>query len=639
MHHIDLMASSIEELNQKLHKQKNLSNILINCTTHNFEVYTWILESNNEPSCRVNGIRPLTIPIATRSGKTKFSSHFLLPITTDKLNQKRQSIEIKSSHHIQDESLQITAVDRASTIYLLQIVRPDLQVDSEKSMNSWVVANGFKEMNLLRQDAAITGNLNQLNEETGQTKFQTSIWAHRHDLQETFKHITSPLFAEWIINHGAKEYEFLTEFKKHPSTLLPRTIKYHQRPFGVNLIGHESSVIGIGEDLRTCREALEAVGIPTAVIDVPTSHTSNELRKQARTEFDQLAPYSFNLVCMTAEEHARIFLELGYAIFSERYNIGYWPWELGKWPEPWNPLFNLVDEVWASSRHTHQSIQQILNHRPQPKLTYCPLGISQIAPLTHEQKIKARNKHGLPRKAMLMICSFDGRSSFFRKNPWGTIHAFLEAFPQNNSVDVGLVIKTIHAGVDPSEWNKLQALIKQDDRIIVIDGTLARDEIINLYGCCDVLVSLHRAEGFGRILAECLLLGLDVVATNYSGNTDFCKGKHAHPIDYDLTVVQDGGYPYHHNQTWAEPCHEHAAKTLRDIYTKKLTQKDGQMPERNSTIQGYQKHLFTDFVAKNYDNRLRSIWNQSRNKTAEELNLRWSREKCLYGIEDNQFPE
>ena len=130
---------------------------------------------------------------------------------------------------------------------------------------------------------------------------------------------------------------------------------------------------------------------------------------------------------MTAEEHARIFLELGYAIFSERYNIGYWPWELGNWPEPWNHLFGLVDEIWASSRHTYQSIQQELNYRSHPKLSYS-LGNQPHYSAHLEQKAKARNKHGLPREAVLMICSFDGRSSFFRKNPWGAINAFLEAF-------------------------------------------------------------------------------------------------------------------------------------------------------------------------------------------------------------------
>ena len=196
------------------------------------------------------------------------------------------------------------------------------------------------------------------------------------------------------------------------------------------------------------------------------------------------------------------------------------------------------------------------------------------------------------------------------------------------------MIKTIHAGVDSSEWNKLKELVKHDDRILVIDGTLDRDELIQLYGCCDVLVSLHRAEGFGGYWLNASLLGLDVVSTNHSGNTDFCRGQHAHPVDYDLTDVNDGDYPYYQS-TMAEPCCSHAAKILQDIYTKRSTQQYAQTPERQATIRNYQKQLLTDSIAKHYGNQLKAIWNQTRNKTAEQLNLRWSRKECLYGIEES----
>ena len=37
-------------------------------------------------------------------------------------------------------------------------------------------------------------------------------------------------------------------------------------------------------------------------------------------------------------------------------------------------------------------------------------------------------------------------------------------------------------------------------------------------------ISLHRSEGFGRGMAEALQLGVDVIATAYGGNTDFCSG-------------------------------------------------------------------------------------------------------------------
>jgi glycosyltransferase involved in cell wall biosynthesis len=39
-------------------------------------------------------------------------------------------------------------------------------------------------------------------------------------------------------------------------------------------------------------------------------------------------------------------------------------------------------------------------------------------------------------------------------------------------------------------------------------------------------IALHRSEGFGRGMAEALQLGVDVIATAYSGNTDFCADGH-----------------------------------------------------------------------------------------------------------------
>ena len=42
-------------------------------------------------------------------------------------------------------------------------------------------------------------------------------------------------------------------------------------------------------------------------------------------------------------------------------------------------------------------------------------------------------------------------------------------------------------------------------------------------------ISLHRLEGFGRGMAEALSLAVDVIATAYSGNTDFCTGPLAYP--------------------------------------------------------------------------------------------------------------
>ena len=68
----------------------------------------------------------------------------------------------------------------------------------------------------------------------------------------------------------------------------------------------------------------------------------------------------------------------------------------------------------------------------------------------------------------------------------------------------------------------------QEERALLF--ILPPDKLLALYGCCDVFLSLHRLEGFGRGMAEALQLGVDVIATAYGGNTDFCTGPLAHPL-------------------------------------------------------------------------------------------------------------
>ena len=50
---------------------------------------------------------------------------------------------------------------------------------------------------------------------------------------------------------------------------------------------------------------------------------------------------------------------------------------------------------------------------------------------------------------------------------------------------------------------------------------LPRARVNGLLAACDAVVSLHRSEGFGLILAEAMYLGKPVVATGWSGNMDF----------------------------------------------------------------------------------------------------------------------
>jgi glycosyltransferase involved in cell wall biosynthesis len=109
---------------------------------------------------------------------------------------------------------------------------------------------------------------------------------------------------------------------------------------------------------------------------------------------------------------------------------------------------------------------------------------------------------------------------------------------------------------------------------ILIDEELPRAGMNALLGSIDVYASLHRAEGFGLGIAEAMFLGKPVIATAYSGNTDFTTransclvGHNLRPIDEsDHRLTPHGREVYEPGLVWAEPSISQAARWMRYLY-------------------------------------------------------------------------
>jgi hypothetical protein len=60
-------------------------------------------------------------------------------------------------------------------------------------------------------------------------------------------------------------------------------------------------------------------------------------------------------------------------------------------------------------------------------------------------------------------------------------------------------------------------------------------------------------------------LGKPVIATGWSGNTDFMDVSNAFPVGYRLVALEENVGPYHAGEVWAEPSVEHAAELMRFV--------------------------------------------------------------------------
>ena len=334
----------------------------------------------------------------------------------------------------------------------------------------------------------------------------------------------------------------------------------NEHPFGVNLYGFAFGELGIGEDLRMAVAVCEAASIPYRVVNINAGdqlrQADDALALQVKKSLVE-APYSINVFCLPAFDMvARIFLTLGTAPFDKHYNIGWWPWELSVWPKGWKNAFDLVDEVWAGSPFSFSMYQ---------KSTLKPSYLMPLAASVDRIKVNARDYFSLPGSSFLFLYVFDFNSHLNRKNPSMLIKAFQNAFPDPNQ-PVGLVFKVMNTNPSDTKWNDFLMECKQDPRIQIINKTMDRPDVLGLIEACDAYVSPHRAEGFGRTLAEAMLLGKPVLASNYSGNASYMDPELSFPIQYDLVPLNRGDYHFidpKDGAVWAEPSINHLAESLK----------------------------------------------------------------------------
>jgi glycosyltransferase involved in cell wall biosynthesis len=178
-----------------------------------------------------------------------------------------------------------------------------------------------------------------------------------------------------------------------------------------------------------------------------------------------------------------------------------------------------------------------------------------------------RARFGLPADAFLFLFLYDLNSYSERKNPQAVIEAFRKAALASEALakEAALVIKVQNADHRPDDFAALQAAVRDLPGTIIIAKTLAREEIYQLESACDCFVTLHRSEGFGIAPAECMYLGKPVIATNWSGTTEFIDDHTGCPVNCTLATIQKNHGPYFKGQTWAEPDVEHAADWMRKL--------------------------------------------------------------------------
>lgn len=321
---------------------------------------------------------------------------------------------------------------------------------------------------------------------------------------------------------------------------------------GVNVIGHFCYPSGLRVSVESMVEAMRLAGVSTSLRDVRTDIKDDPHHVDFRGMecndvtilHTQPEPYFDD-----AYKRSHLFQRS-----PRTYRIAYWYWEFDSIPDSWVAHARKVDEVWAATEFVARGLRERLSI---PVRTLFP-GV-KLAPYERRE----RAYFGLSPEPFTFLFIFHMMSVMERKNPLGLIRAFKLAFREDEPVR--LVLKSSYGDRHPTQ---LQALrdAAAGANIVVIDQVYSPDDVLSLMDACDAYVSLHRSEGLGLTMAEAMLMGKPVIATNFSGNVDFMDDGNSLLVPYELVKLGWPIPPYDGHLEWAEPSVERAAQLMRRVY-------------------------------------------------------------------------
>ena len=334
---------------------------------------------------------------------------------------------------------------------------------------------------------------------------------------------------------------------------------------GIIVAGEIARASGLGESARIMLRALEALQVPTwplhAALPVPGEALDPIAAPTAPSRSAALVLH------VNAPVLGSALLRLPRRLPRGRRVIGYWAWELQSVPPSWWPARRLVHEVWVPSHFTAQAIEPLLPGR----VRVVPHALALAPPLPARME---RAAFGLPEEAVVVLVSFSLASAFERKNPMAAITAFRKAF--GNRPDRILVLKVGHGGHYAQDMQHLREAADGAPNIHLETRMLTAAETHALTRMADIVLSLHRSEGFGLVPAEAMMLGRAVMATDWSATTEFLDEQCGVPVGYRLVPARDPrGISEADGAVWADADTDQAARALAAL---------ADAPERRATL-------------------------------------------------------
>ena len=233
-----------------------------------------------------------------------------------------------------------------------------------------------------------------------------------------------------------------------------------------------------------------------------------------------------------------------YAIPDKQLAVIYTMMETDRLHPKWAEKVNKADSVWVPSRFNIDTFLDSGIHREKLSLVRAPIQVDTI--------------EGKPfpfqtRKSFKFLSIFN-RVIWYRKGVDVLMKAYLNAFTSED--DVCLILKT-----DMTREELLRIAGISDNpklpEIEIIRTFLDENGMLSLYRGVNAYILPARGEGIGRPYLYAMSHELPVIATNWSGNTEFMNHDNSYLVNYELKDIPNEFekiiYPLNFGAKYAEP--------------------------------------------------------------------------------------
>ncbi len=249
--------------------------------------------------------------------------------------------------------------------------------------------------------------------------------------------------------------------------------------------------------------------------------------------------------------------------------IGRTMFETDRLPDGWADRLNLMDFIWVptffhsrifSSGGVAASKLRVLG---EPIDTKKFAGNRSGAHSFDFPSCSGRNSSTLFK--FLSVFKFEDRKG------WRfLLDGFLREFSRNEPVCLFILTSAYHSDSDfqakISEFaNSLESINHEFPSVELLKSGIPDWRMPDVYANSDAFVIASRGEGWGRPHVEAMSSGIPVIATNWSGPSEFLNEENGFPVKSDgLEEISDGPFKGHY---WSKPDVNHLRMRMREVYS------------------------------------------------------------------------